>query len=223
MTQKCREENKKIRLLIADDHALIRDGLSRILALYDDMQVVGEAANGLEACEKVLALCPDIVLMDINMPALNGIEATRRIKQERPETGIIALTIHDDDQYVCELVKAGVSSYVLKDVDSDTLVRTIRAVARGEAVFDSKITQKLLSEFQRISRYTPPQEPLSPREIEVLKLIAKGKSNREIAELLYISEKTVKNHLTNIFRKIDVSDRTQAALYAVKNKLAELD
>jgi two-component system, NarL family, response regulator DegU len=213
-------DKKKIRLLIVDDHALIRDGLKTILAFHNDIEVVGEAAEGDEAYRYAMEMSPDIVLMDINMPGVNGIDATKRIKTERPEIGIIALTIHDDEEYVVELVKAGVSSYVLKDIDTNTLVETIRTVAKGETFFHPKIAGKLLGEFKRLSGSK--RDPLSKREHEVLVMITRGKNNREIGEELFISEKTVKNHLTNIFRKIDVSDRTQAALYAVKNRLVKL-
>jgi DNA-binding NarL/FixJ family response regulator len=216
------QPRKQISLLIVDDHTLIRDGLRKILAFHDDIIVVAEAANGEEAYQFALELSPEIVLMDINMPGVNGIEATRRIKSERPTIGIIALTIHDEEEYVFELVKAGVSSYVLKDIDSNSLVETIRAVSRGETVFHPKITSKLLGEFKRMANQPKLAEPLSRREMEVLVMITRGKSNKEIGEELFISEKTVKNHITNIFRKINVNDRTQAALYAVKNKLVKL-
>jgi DNA-binding NarL/FixJ family response regulator len=160
--------------------------------------------------------------MDINMPRMNGIEATKKIKRNCTNTNIIALTIHDDDEYIFELVKAGVSAYILKDVAADSLISTIRAVARGETVFDAAITAKMLAEFQRQARHRSSTEALTPREIEVLTLIARGKNNKEIGAELFISEKTVKNHITNIFRKINVTDRTQAALYAVKNRIVKL-
>ncbi len=211
-----------IRLLIADDHALIRDGLRKILSLQEGFEVVAEAPDGEAAYDLTGYLNPDIVLMDINMPNVNGIEATRRIKADFPQVGIIALTIHDDEEYVFELVKAGVSAYVLKDIESESLIETIKAVFDGETVFHPRITEKLLGEFKRLTRVGSEKEPLSRREQEVLRLIARGKSNKEIGEDLYISEKTVKNHITNIFRKIEVSDRTQAALYAIKNKMAKL-
>ncbi|MCR3921639.1 MAG: response regulator transcription factor [Firmicutes bacterium] len=212
----------KISVLIADDHALIRDGLRRILGMYEDLTVVAEAADGQIAYSLARAHNPNIVLMDINMPHMNGIEATRRIKSECLLTKVIALTIHDDEEYIYELVKAGVSAYVLKDIESVALINTIRAVARGETVFDTTITAKMLGEFQRIARQSIPEEPLTRREIDVLILIARGKCNKEIGEELFISEKTVKNHITSIFRKINVNDRTQAALYAVKNRMVKL-
>lgn len=213
---------ERIRVLITDDHALIRDGLKKIFALYHDLEVVGEAPDGEVACQLIKVLCPDVVLMDINMPNMNGIEATRRIKASSPHIGIIALSIHDDEEYIYELVKVGVSAYVLKDIETDFLVETIRAVYRGETVYHPRIAQKICGEFQRLARRSAYEEPLSRREVDVLVLIARGKSNKEIGNELYISEKTVKNHLTNIFRKIQVTDRTQAALYAVKSRMVKL-
>ncbi|MDW7650967.1 MAG: response regulator transcription factor [Bacillota bacterium] len=213
---------KKIRVVIADDHALIRDGLRKILAMHGDLDVVAEAPDGQAAYEMAATLSPDVILMDINMPNMNGIEATRRIKQEFPKTGVIALTIHDDEEYIYELIKVGVSAYVLKDIESDFLINTIRAVSRGETVYHPKIAEKMCGEFQRIAMRSVHEESLSRREVDVLVLIARGKSNKEIGSELYISEKTVKNHITNIFRKIRVTDRTQAALYAVKNRLVKI-
>lgn len=211
---------EKVRLLIVDDHALLRDGLRKILALQNDFEVLADAADGRAAHMLAVQLLPDIVLMDINMPQLNGIEATRLITADCPGTKIIALTIHDEEEYVHELVKAGVSAYVLKDIDSGSLVETIRAVSRGEAVLHPKVTRKLLDGVKRQGSGTT--ERLSQRETEVLSLLANGRSNREIAQALFISEKTVKYHVTNIFRKINVTDRTQAALYAVKNRMVKL-
>jgi len=211
---------EKVRLLIVDDHALLRDGLKKILALQNDFEVLADAADGRAAHMLAVQLLPDIVLMDINMPQLNGIEATRLITADCPGTKIIALTIHDEEEYVHELVKAGVSAYVLKDIDSGSLVETIRAVSRGEAVLHPKVTRKLLDGVKRQGSGTT--ERLSQRETEVLSLLANGRSNREIAQALFISEKTVKYHVTNIFRKINVTDRTQAALYAVKNRMVKL-
>jgi len=214
---------EKIKLLLVDDHSLLRDGLRRIFSLHEDMEVVGEAADGQAACALAKAHKPDVVLMDINMPGMNGIEATRQIKREVPEASIIALTIHDDEEYIYELVKAGVSAYILKDIETNALVEAVRKVYRGESVFTPAITAKMLGEFRRLAaRHSMPEEPLTRREIEVLILIARGKSNKEIGAELFISEKTVKNHITNIFRKLNVHDRTQAALYAVKNRMVKL-
>ncbi len=214
---------KNIRVLLADDHMLIRDGLRKILELESHISVVGDVANGREAVELAAELCPDVVLLDINMPEMNGIEAARLIRQRQPDMAIIILTIHDDEEYVCELINAGVSGYLLKDVSSDALVESISRVCAGECVFHPAVTQKMLGEFRRMAGSEAGQRPhLTTREQEVLEHVARGQSNREIARLLYISEKTVKNHLTSIFRKISVDDRTQAVLYAVKNKLVRL-
>ena len=215
-------QERKIKLLVVDDHALIRDGLTRILAMHDDLDVVAEAPDGQEAYNMVKSVAPDIVLMDINMPNMNGIDATRRIKSKFPHIGVIALTIHDDEEYIYELVKCGVSAYVLKDIEIDSLVNAIHAVFRGETFYHPRISEKMCGEFQRLAKRSVHEAPLSRRETDVLTLIARGKSNKDIGDELYISEKTVKNHITNIFRKIQVSDRTQAALYAVKNRMVKL-
>lgn len=211
-----------IKVLIVDDHALLRDGLVKILSLEEDLEIIGEAGKGEEAIELTRRLNPDVILMDINMPGMNGIEATKIIKKEFPKTGIIALTIHDDEEYIFELVRAGVSGYVLKDIQPERLISAIRDVAQGKSVIHPNITAKILGEFNRLagrkSRLSSCLE-LTIREMEVLELITKGMTNKDIAQALFISEKTVKNHVTNIFRKLDVKDRTQAALYAIKNKL----
>ncbi|MFX4260595.1 response regulator [Pelotomaculum propionicicum] len=216
---------KKVKVLIADDHALIREGLCKILNMQEMIEVVGEAEDGDQAVELALKHRPDVVLMDINMPGTNGIEATRSIKSQRPEIGVIALTIHDQEDYLFELIKSGVSGYVLKDISPDLLVQTIIGVSRGESFIHSTMTSKMFSEFNRLSslsqRHTNSQG-LTRREFDVLSLVAKGDNNRSIAKKLYISEKTVKNHLTNIFQKLGVDDRTQAAIHAVKSRMVEL-
>ncbi|MBO8169454.1 MAG: response regulator transcription factor [Thermoanaerobacteraceae bacterium] len=211
-----------IKVLLADDHALIRQGLVKILALDPQLQIVGEAANGNEAVEKTRQYQPDVVLMDINMPGMNGLEATRIIKQEFPEIGVIALTIHDDEEYIFEMVNMGVSGYVLKDVDADTLINAVKQVAAGKSIIHPDITAKLLNEFKRLNKGEEELPRLTAREKEVLQCVVKGLSNKEIGEQLYISEKTVKNHITNILRKLDVSDRTQAAIFAVKHNLVKM-
>lgn len=209
---------EKIRVLIADDHALVREGLSKILSMEERIEIVGEASNGEQAISQVFACKPDIVLMDINMPVINGIAATRMIKSERPETDIIILTIHDQEEYLFELIKAGVSGYMLKDVSPDLLIQTILGVARGESFLPSNMVARMFEEYARLANLSTP-EGLTRREIDVLRLVAQGHSNRIIAEKLYISEKTVKNHLTNIFLKLGVDDRTQAAIHAIKNNM----
>lgn len=215
-----------IRVLIVDDHALFRQGLARILEMEEDIVVVGEAANGREALERAAELRPHVVLMDINMPVVNGLEATRRLHRKLPHVGIIGLTIHDDEEYLRELIKEGAQGYLLKDTEPVRVVEAIRRVFRGEAFLPPNLITKLFSTLQRPSAAddaAPPEEDLTPREREVLQCIAQGMSNKEIAVSLYISEKTVKNHISSIFRKLDLTDRTQAAVYAIKQGLATLD
>lgn len=216
---------EKIRIVIVDDHPLVREGLRKVLELEQDLLVVDEAGDGQGAINMTRNLKPNVVLMDINMPGTNGIEATRVIKREFPSIGIIALTIHDEEEYVLELVRAGVSGYVLKDIPPSKLIETIKTVARGHSVIDPSITNKVLGEISRLSRRRRVREDwetLTDREMDVLKLMAQGCSNKEIAKSLTISEKTVKNHITNIFRKLQVDDRTQAVLFAIKHHLVEL-
>lgn len=215
----------KIKVLIADDHALMREGLRKILSMEDRIAVVGEAENGDQAVQLAFSLNPDIILMDINMPVANGIEATRAIKRERPGIGVIALTIHDQEEYLFELIKAGVSGYVLKDISPDLLIQTILGVAKGESFIPSSMTSRIFAEFNRLCSLSPRNsntQGLTKREVDVLRLVANGENNRSIAKKLFISEKTVKNHLTSIFQKLGVGDRTQAAIHAVKSKIVDL-
>lgn len=211
----------KIRVLIADDHALMRQGLKKILEMEKDITVVGEAVDGSDALEKAKALQPQVVLMDINMPGVNGVEAIRAFKKEGVNCGIIILTIHDDPEYLFEGIRAGAMGFVLKDVEPDSLINAVRAVSRGESYIQPNMTKELISEFNRLSEKNARKDDdhLTKREREVLTHIANGLSNSEIAEKLVISEKTVKNHVSSILRKLNVMDRTQAAIYAIKNKL----
>ena len=216
---------KKVKVLIADDHALMREGLRKILSIEENIVVVGEAENGDQAIHLAFSLNPDIILMDINMPVANGIEATRTIKRERPEIGVIALTIHDQEEYLFELIKAGVSGYILKDIRPGLLIQTILGVANGESFIPSSMTSRIFAEFNRLYSLSPRNtntQGLTKREIDVLRLVANGENNRSIAKKLFISEKTVKNHLTSIFQKLGVGDRTQAAIHAVKSKIVDL-
>ncbi|OQA06246.1 MAG: Transcriptional regulatory protein DegU [Firmicutes bacterium ADurb.Bin373] len=193
--------------------------------MEDSIDVAGEAQNGAETVEMALVLNPDIILMDINMPVTNGIEATKIIKSKNPDIKVIALTIHDQEEYLFELIKAGASGYVLKDVSPGLLIQAIFEVARGESFIHPSMTTKMLNEFSRLSTLSRQKNNpmgLTRREYDVLRLVAHGDSNRSIADKLYISEKTVKNHLTNIFQKLGVEDRTQAAIQAMKNKLIDL-
>lgn len=254
-------EGQRIRVLIADDHALLRQGLRRILEMESEIQVIGEASDGDQAIDLAVQLQPDVVLMDINMPRRNGLEATREVARLAPGVHVIALTIHDDDEYIFEMVNAGAKGYVLKDADPASLVEAIVKVGRGGAFLTPNLMARVLAEFRRLSdgrevaastdehgsQGVPerglqgndgspanvmqkgaatdgtPQTvdtPLTEREQEVLCLIVQGKTNREIAVELFITEKTVKNHVTNMLRKLDMVDRTQAAVYAVRKGLA---
>ncbi|MDP9373181.1 MAG: response regulator transcription factor [Chloroflexota bacterium] len=208
-----------IRILLVDDQALFRESLGLLLTAQPDLQVVGEAANGEEAVRQAAALRPAVVLMDLRMPVLDGVAATRRLRAEGPETQVIVLTTFDDDEYVFEALRAGAIGYLLKDVSGERLVEAVRAAARGESSLQPAVAAKVIAEFARLTdparpRRQPLPEPLSERELEVLRLLATGASNREIADRLFIAEGTVKNHLTSILGKLGVRDRTQAALKA---------
>ena len=215
-----------IRVLIVDDYALFRQGLARILEMEEDIIVVGEAGNGREALELAVELRPHIILMDINMPVVNGLEATRKLHRRLTHVGNIGLPIHDDEEYLREHIKEGAQGYLHKDPAPVRVVEAIRRVYRGEAFLPPNLITKLFSTLQRssVAEDDPsPGEELTPREKEVLCCIAQGMSNKEIAVSLYISEKTVKNHISSIFRKLDLTDRTQAAVYAIKQGLVNLD
>jgi DNA-binding NarL/FixJ family response regulator len=209
-----------IRVLLVDDQALFREGLETLLSVHKDIQVVGQASNGQEAVEIAATVRPDVVLMDVRMPILNGVGATRRLKKTLPQCRVIVLTTFDDDEYVFDALRAGAVGYLLKDVDSAQLVEAIRATARGESILQPSVAAKVITEFTRVSSMVPPAqmerliEPLSERESEILALIATGASNKEIANQLFIAEGTVKNHVTHILGKLGVRDRTQAALKA---------
>lgn len=206
-----------IRILIVDDQRILREGLRTLLSLEGDLEVVAEAEDGQAALEQYAALRPDVVLMDIRMPRLDGVEATRRLLQRWPDARVIILTTFDDDQYVFEGLRAGALGYLLKDLSGEELARAIRTVAHGGALIEPSIARKVFAEFARLAPAARDvneglPEPLSEREIEVLKLIAAGLSNREIAQRLFLAEGTVKNYVTNVLGKIGAHDRTQAAL-----------
>ena len=209
-----------IRVLLVDDQALFREGLETLLSVHKDIQVVGQASNGQEAVEVAAKVQPHVVLMDVRMPVLDGVRATRLLKQSLPKCRVIVLTTFDDDEYVFDALHAGAAGYLLKDVASARLVEAIRATARGESILEPSVAAKVIAEFTRVSRMVPPAqmeqlvEPLSERELEILALIARGHSNKEIASQLFIAEGTVKNHVTHILGKLGVRDRTQAALKA---------
>jgi DNA-binding NarL/FixJ family response regulator len=211
-----------IRILLADDQALFREGLYTLLAANAGLEVVGEAGNGAEALALAAATGPDVILMDVQMPVLDGVAATRRLRDEQPGCRVILLTTFDDDEYVFEGLRAGAVGYLLKDAPSARLVEAIQAAARGESFLQTSVTAKLLAEFNRLSQGQPAPgtglaEPLSEREIEILRLVAGGASNKDIAARLFLAEGTVKNHVTSIFGKLGVSGR----LHAV-NKAREL-
>lgn len=205
-----------IRLLIADDHAVVRAGLSQLVSTLDEVELVGVAADGAEAVELCAERMPDVVLMDIEMPTLDGIEATRRIKEHHPEVAVVVLTSFSDRERILGALNAGAAGYLLKDAEPEELARAVRAAAAGDVPLDPKAARALLSAHTG----APKAHELSEREREVLLLLAEGLSNKLIARRLSISEKTVKAHLTNVFRTIGVTDRTQAALWAERNELA---
>ena len=215
-----------IRLLIADDHTMVRQGLAQICGGEPDMEVVAQAADGQEACRLAGLVQPDVVVMDINMPVLDGVQATRHISETSPGIGVIILTMYRQDQYVFEAIKAGARAYLLKDADSDELLRAIRAVAAGEALLDSGIALKMIEEFRRLQSDPVGADgitQLTGRELDILRLVAQGLDNNEIGDRLGLSEKTVRNRLTVIFEKLHVNNRTQAALYALRRGLTSLE
>ena len=205
-----------IRVLIADDHAVFRDGLRRLLQLVAQVEVVGEAASGAEAIRQTTALQPDVILMDLQMPDINGIDATRRILEMSPHIGILVLTMFEDDDSVFAAMRTGARGYLLKGADRGEIGRAIKAVGSGEAIFSPAIAHRLMQYFAAITPQTPRQvfPQLSNREREVLELIAQGHSNAAIAEHLDLSTKTVRNHVSNIFNKLQVADRSQAIIRA---------
>jgi DNA-binding NarL/FixJ family response regulator len=205
-----------IRVLVADDHAVVRHGLKQLLATFDGVELVGEAANGEEAAALCTERAPDVVLMDLEMPVADGIEATRRIRAQNADIAVVVLTSFSDREKIIRALDAGAVGYLLKDVEPDDLEKAIAAAARGESPLDPKAARALVS----ARRATAPAGGLSDREREVLLMVVDGLANKQIAQRLSISEKTVKAHLTSIFRQIGVTDRTQAALWAERNGLS---
>lgn len=211
-----------IRILIADDHHVVRRGLVFFLKTQPAIDIVGEARDGKEAVELTMEFQPDIVLMDLEMPNMNGIEATREIKKVCPDVKIMMLTSFSDQDHVIPAIEAGASGYQLKDIEPDELVRTIFQLMKGENQLHPKATSQLLTHLSGKSHSErKPIDELTKRELEVLKEIANGKSNKEIASDLFITEKTVKTHVSNLLAKLGLADRTQAALYAVRNELTK--
>lgn len=225
----------KTSIVIIDDHQLFREGVKRILDFESSFDVVAEGDDGSEAMDLVETHKPDVVIMDINMPNMNGVEATKMLVSRYPETKVIILSIHDDENYVQHALKTGAQGYLLKEMDADALIDAVRVVAEGGSYLHPKVTHNLVKEYRRLAseegadrdsvhtiEIRRPLHLLTRRECEVLQLLADGKSNRAIGETLYISEKTVKNHVSNILQKMNVNDRTQAVVLAIKNGWVEV-
>lgn len=224
------------KIIIIDDHQLFREGVKRILDFEKTFEVVAEGDDGTQAVQLVEEYEPDVVIMDINMPTMNGVEATGQLIEKFPNTRVIILSIHDDENYVQHALKTGASGYLLKEMDADALIQAVKVVAEGGAYLHPKVTHNLVREYRRLalegtgggggySSHTEIRRPLhllTRRECEVLQLLADGKSNRGIGDALYISEKTVKNHVSNILQKMNVNDRTQAVVVAIKNGWVEV-
>lgn len=225
------QTDKIIKILIIDDHQLFREGVKRILAMENNFDVVAEGDDGSTAIKLVEQYQPDVILMDINMPKVNGMEATRQLIETYPDVKVLILSIHDDESYVTHVLKTGASGYLLKEMDADSLIEAVRVVADGGAYIHPKVTHNLIKEYRRLATDTSPEVEigfreveyrrplhiLTRRECEVLQLMTDGKSNRSIGEILFISEKTVKNHVSNILQKMNVNDRTQAVVEAIKS------
>ena len=212
-----------IRVLLADDHVLFRKGIASLLGTERDFEVVGEAANGQEAIEKARELTPDIILMDISMPGMDGLTATRQIKEEIPDVRIVILTVEEEDQKLFEAIKNGAQGYILKKIEPRALFETLRGVVQGEAPISRVMASRILGEFRRQANHPASQgdrsQELTSREKEVLGLVSEGKSNKEIAAALSIAENTVKNHLKNILEKLHLENRVQAATYSLRKGL----
>lgn len=213
---------EQIRILIADDHPVVREGLFAMLSREPDFRVVGEAKDGIEAVEKANKLNPDVILMDLRMPEMDGVEAMRQIRAANPDIKFIILTTYSDDEYIFSGIEAGARAYLLKDAPREELFKAIRAVYRGESLIQPVVASRLIDRFAELSRKTPPGEQLTERELEILQLMAKGAANKEISNQLSISESTVKTHISNIFQKLGVNDRTEAVTQALKRGLIRL-
>ncbi|KHF39614.1 chemotaxis protein CheY [Halalkalibacter okhensis] len=225
------EIKEKIKIVIIDDHQLFREGVKRILAMEPEFEIVADGQDGSQAIELVKIHRPDVILMDINMPQVNGVEATKELIQTFPNAKVLILSIHDDESYVTHVLKTGASGYLLKEMDASALIEAVKVVASGGAYIHPKVTHNLINEYRRLAteddlheesigfrevEYRKPLHILTRRECEVLQLMTDGQSNRAIGETLYISEKTVKNHVSNILQKMSVNDRTQAVVEAIK-------
>jgi DNA-binding NarL/FixJ family response regulator len=221
------EKSEGLRVLICDDHALFRRGLEMVLENEPDIEVVGEATDGIQAVEKAQELMPDVVLMDVRMPKRSGIEATQQIKELLPHVKILVLTISDEEADLYESIKAGAAGYLLKEISTDEVADAIRSVWAGQSRISPAMASKLLTEFQAMTKRADDRQQIAPprltdRELEVLRLVAKGLNNRDIAKNLYISENTVKNHIRNILEKLQLHSRMEAVIYAVREKILEI-
>ncbi|WP_413378354.1 response regulator [Alkalihalobacillus sp. 1P02AB] len=225
-------EKKNIRIVLIDDHQLFREGVKRILAMEHDFEIVADGEDGSQALDLVEKYQPDVILMDINMPNVNGVEATKSLIERYPNIKVLILSIHDDESYVTHVLKTGAAGYLLKEMDADALIEAVKVVASGGAYIHPKVTHNLIKEYRRLAteddeheesigyrevEYRKPLHILTRRECEVLQLMTDGQSNRAIGETLFISEKTVKNHVSNILQKMSVNDRTQAVVEAIKS------
>ena len=220
----------KIRVILAEDHAVVRQGTRQLLERYSDIEVIGEASDGQEAVALIQELKPDVAIMDVRMPRMSGIEATRRVKEQYPEVGILVLTAHDDDEYVFALLEAGANGYLLKTAEIEELVKAIRAVYGGQSALDPLITQKVVAQFMNgkslpdvMAQVSEEMDGLTSRELEVLRLVGQGLTNKEVAQQLYISDRTVQAHLSSIFSKLQVASRTEAVMYAIRKGWITVD
>jgi NarL family two-component system response regulator LiaR len=219
----------KIRVMLVDDHVLVREGTRELLERENDLDIVAEAGDGEEAVQQAIAHNPDVILMDVALPKLNGLEATKQIKAQKPEVAVLMLTAYDDDEYILAFLEVGASGYLLKDASAEDLVRAIRAVHAGDSVLHPAVTRKVIDHFWRMAKGLenddgkPIATPLTERELQVLEWAAKGMTNREIAGVLSISPRTVQVHMGNICGKLGVGSRTEAVLYAVREGWLSLD
>ncbi len=213
---------ESIRIVIADDHPIVRQGLATVLSQEEDLEVVGQAGNGLEAVAQAQKLHPDIILMDLQMPEMDGVEAIQEIKMETSDIGIIILTTYVTDDYIFRGIEAGARGYLLKDSPPEEVLKAIRAVHKGESLIQPKVASRLLDRFSQLARAPDTGEVLSPREVEVLQLIATSAANKEIANELLIGESTVKTHIIHIFNKLEVKGRTEAVAEAVRRGIIQL-
>ncbi len=211
-----------IRIVIADDHPVVRQGLATVLGQEEGLEVVGQAANGLEAVDQARKLQPDIILMDLQMPEMDGVEAIQTIRTETSDIGIIILTTYDTDDYIFRGIEAGARGYLLKDSPPEEVIKAIHTVHKGESMIQPRVASRLLDRFSQLSHDSVPEEILSPREVQVLQLIAKSAVNKEIANELFIGESTVKTHIIHIFNKLGVKGRTEAVTEGVKRGIIQL-